>query len=160
MNIDSYLHMTPTQFIAEMERLELCPREFKLKEINCIGEGELEEECRMCWANAIKDIEFNTKLMTFEKEHMMPLNQLARIERRFKTLESERKELKQKLLESMEKHGINKFDNNLFSIKYVNPSETEVFDKASFKKDYPELYKQYTKKSKRNSSILLKLREL
>ena len=37
--IDAYRHMTPAQFIAEMERQELCPREFKLKELDCIGEG-------------------------------------------------------------------------------------------------------------------------
>lgn len=156
--IDAYRHMTPAQFIAEMERKELCPREFKLKELDCIGEGELEEECRSCWAEAIKDISFNTELVTFEKEHIMALTHLAQVEQQFKNLETERKDLKSKLLKSMEEYGVNKFDNDLFSITYVKPGEVETFDRAAFKKDYPELYDKYTKKSKRAASVLFKLR--
>lgn len=66
----------------------------------------------------------------------------------------ERKEkLTAGLLVLMEQKNIKKFTGSVVSLTRVLPTETTTFDAKAFAKDYPELYAQYVKKSKRAGSL-------
>lgn len=157
-NIDRYLHLTLDEFINHMEFEEKCPEDFGLENGNCLECGMDLNECRTCWSHAAKDISFKKELMTFEKENLMVLTHLAQIEKQFKDMDKERKNLKNNVLEQMEKHDISSFSNDVFSISYKKPSKVKTFDKDRFKEDYPELYEKYQKEINRSSSIMFKLK--
>lgn len=53
-------------------------------------------------------------------------------------------EAKKALRMAMEQHGIKSWDSGQFKATIAADSERATFDAASFKKDYPDLYKQYT----------------
>ena len=59
----------------------------------------------------------------------------------------------------MKEQGITKFEDNRISITYVAPTERVTFDSTAFKKDQPELYKQYSKSSMTKESVRIKLKE-
>lgn len=66
----------------------------------------------------------------------------------------ERKEkLTAGLLALMEAKNVKKFTGSVVSLTRVLPTETTTFDAKAFAKDYPELYAQYVKKSKRAGSL-------
>ena len=157
-NIDRYLHLTTEEFVNMMNNKEMCPEEFKLKNGDCFKCGADIDECTKCWKNAVKDIPFKNELMTFEKENLMVLTHLAQIEKQFKEMDSQRKELKSTILKSMEEYSVQSFENDIFSISCRKPSTVRTFDTNAFKKDYPELYEKYLKESTRPSSVIFKLR--
>ena len=156
--INDYKHLSINQFMDEVNLLQLCPDELQLEICSCIHKGTNKEECDKCWENAIKDIEFNNSLVQFESEHLMTLTHLAQIEKQFKDMDKERKELKNKLLESMERYGVDKFENNNFTMSRTKETTYKTFDKKSFMNDYPKLYNQYLVETTRSSSITFKLR--
>ena len=157
-NINRYLHLTIEEFIDIMNDEEKCPEDFKLQNGSCLKCGEDINECIKCWKNAVKDIQFKKELMTFEKDNLMVLTHLAQIEKQFKDMDEERRNLKNNVLEQMEKHDISSFSNDVFSISYKKPSKVKTFDKDRFKEDYPELYEAYQKEVTRSSSIMFKLK--
>lgn len=157
-NINRYLHLTLDEFIDIMNNEEMCPEEFKLENGDCFKCGTDINECTKCWKNAVKDIPFKNELMTFEKENLMVLTHLAQIEKQFKEMDSQRKELKSTILKSMEEYDVQSFDNDIFSISCRKPSTVRTFDTNAFKKDYPDLYEKYLKESTRPSSVIFKLR--
>ena len=157
-NINRYLHLTLGEFMDHMELEEKCPEDFGLENGDCLECGMDLNECRLCWSNAIKDISFKQELATFEKDNLMVLTHLAQIEKQFKDMDEERKNLKNNVLEQMEKHDISSFSNDVFSISYKKPSKVKTFDKDRFKEDYPELYEAYQKEVTRSSSIMFKLK--
>ena len=68
-NIRKYTYMSEEQFLNQMELDERCPFEFNLKSFGATcNEGKYDFECKLCWKNAITDIQFNDPLVTFEKK--------------------------------------------------------------------------------------------
>lgn len=67
--------------------------------------------------------------------------------------------VREKIVETMKAQGVTKFENEKISITYVAPTERVTFDSANFKKDQPELYKQYSKSSMTKESVRIKLKE-
>lgn len=63
-----------------------------------------------------------------------------------KELKAKLEEAKHGLRMAMEQHGLKSWDSGLFKATISVDSERNTFDSAAFKKDYPELYAQYTKK--------------
>lgn len=53
-------------------------------------------------------------------------------------------EAKKALRMAMEQHGIKTWDSGMFKATIAADSERATFDTAQFKKDHPDLYKQYT----------------
>ena len=157
-NINNYIHLTFEEFFDYTDRSELCPDLFGLENSKCCYGGDNSQECRNCWEESTKYIPFKRELITFEKESLMVLTHLAQIEKQFKDMDKSRKELKSNLLHMMEKYGVTKFSNELFTINYTKATEVSTFDKDRFKKDHPDLYEQYQKKSNRASSITFKLK--
>ena len=69
------------------------------------------------------------------------------------------KELKEKLLAEMEKHGILKIETDELLINYVAPYSKETFDSKALRKDNPDLYDQYVKIGTVSGSVRMKLKE-
>lgn len=157
-SITKYTYMSKEQFLKQMELDERCPHEFKLVSIPCLGEGENSNECMICWKNAIKNVEFNNPIVTFEKNAIGILDDLSIMEAQYQMIKAGRENLKQHLLEMMEHYGVSKFDNDKFSISYVKGSTGTTFDSTRFKKENKELYDAYQKESVRAASIRFKVK--
>ena len=68
------------------------------------------------------------------------------------------KQCKEQLRELMEKNGITKWENDEFTATIGKDSTSTTFDSTRFKKEEPELYKQFLKTSTRKGSFTLKLK--
>ena len=65
-------------------------------------------------------------------------------------------EAKTSLREAMEQHGVKSWDSGQFKATIAADSERVTFDTTAFKKDHPDLYKQYTIKKQTKGSFTLK----
>lgn len=65
-------------------------------------------------------------------------------------------EAKKALRMAMEQHGIKSWDSGQFKATIASDSERATFDTTQFKKDYPELYKQYTTRKMTKGGFTLK----
>lgn len=66
--------------------------------------------------------------------------------------------LKDGILAIMTEHNIKKYDGQRISITRKPETERMSFDTKAFKNDYPQMYEQYTTKTKTSSSILIKVK--
>lgn len=80
------------------------------------------------------------------------------LERRIKALSAERDTLKAELLEAMEEHGDESFDTGGMLVTYCAPSKRSTFDSTRFKKEQPELYKEYVKTGETKSTLRITIR--
>lgn len=62
------------------------------------------------------------------------------------------------LIETMEKSGVKKFENDDLSITYVAPYERETIDSKKLKVDLPDVAKKYTKVSTIKASVKITLK--
>lgn len=153
MNFKDY---TKNEFLAEYGH-EYCPGEIELNEFPTCSRGD-EEQCKRCWENAIKDIEFKNEVDVFKEHNLQLLDELRTAEEQYKMLKESRDNLKEQLLTQMEMYGIDKFENDRMSISYVKGSIGSKFDNTNFKKDYPDTYKKYTVPVMRAASIRFKVK--
>lgn len=74
---------------------------------------------------------------------------IAEFEKQLKALKEQEDELKQLILEEMEKQGIIKLEDETsgLSINYIAKGYIENFDKKKFREDYPDKYDDYIKMS-------------
>ena len=68
------------------------------------------------------------------------------------------KEIKQELLEAMEKHGIKKWDNELFTVTLVEETSRSKLDTKALKERFPELV-DFTSESVIKSHLKLSFKE-
>ena len=73
-------------------------------------------------------------------------------------LEAKRDAFKQQLEGMFEQYGVQKWDNDYFSITRVDGFTKETFDGKKFKEEHPKLAKQYVKQTEVNPSIRIKLK--
>lgn len=86
-------------------------------------------------------------------------SRLAEFERMAKEIKAKQDELKQRILEEMEAHGIIKIETDELTINYIAPSGRETFDSKAFRKDNPDLYDEYVKISDVSASVRMKVKE-
>jgi len=86
------------------------------------------------------------------------LNRLAEIEKAYKKMDEERDKLKADLLAAMEKHNINKWENDVMTVSYTAPTTRTSIDSKTLKKDMPEVFEKYSKTSNVKSSVRFKLK--
>lgn len=153
MNFKDY---TKNEFLQL--HLEDCPGDLKLNMLPICREGNDEEECRRCWENAIKDIEFKNEIEVFKEHNLQLLDDLRIAEEQYKMLKEGRDNLKEQLIKQMEIYGVDKFENDKMSISYVKGSIGSKFDTTKFKNDYPDTYKKYTVPAVRAASIRFKVK--
>jgi hypothetical protein len=72
------------------------------------------------------------------------------------------KELQETLKRFMVENNFKKidFDDCPVAVTYKEPSTRETFDTKRFKKDYPDLYDEYTNITDTSDSLLIKLKEV
>lgn len=75
-------------------------------------------------------------------------------------LDAERaaKEMKERLRELMEEHGVTKWECDDFVATIGKPSSSSVFDSKAFKEDHPDEYDKYLKTSERKGSFTVRLK--
>lgn len=73
-------------------------------------------------------------------------------------LEEQNANMRQAILEAMEKNSVLKFDGDLLTITYVAPTIRTIFDSKRFQEERPKTYEKYTKQSKVKSSIRIKVK--
>ena len=148
---------TKEEFLEEYS-LDRCPEDLGLPILPVCSVGEEEEECKRCWEKAIEGIEFKNPVEVFQEHNIQLLDELRIAEEQYKMLKDNRDNLKDNLLKQMEIYGVNKFENDKFSISYVKGSTGTTFDTSKFKKDYPDIFKEYSKPSVRAASIRFKVK--
>lgn len=82
-------------------------------------------------------------------------------EKEKKEIEEQEKQLREKLLEAMEKYGQDKWispDGSL-RVAYTPENEVSTFDTNKFKEEHQDLYWEYLKTSKRKPSIRITIKE-
>lgn len=154
--------MSKEEFLKYVDDEGLCPITFNLNgsidDKNC-NSGEDTEECHTCWNEALQGIKFkDDSVELFQRESLGILNQLAESEKAYKELGTQRDKLKANLLELMDKHDIDKWENDKFSVTYVKAGTTTTIDSAKVKKLHPEIFQECSKASNRKASIRFKVK--
>jgi len=85
--------------------------------------------------------------------------QIASIERTVKQLSEQESQLRSGLLELFERYGVTKWDGDEITMSYRAESTRETVDTSRLKKEQPEIYNQYIKKSTVKSSLQIKLKD-
>ena len=83
---------------------------------------------------------------------------LATREKAMKRAKEEYEQMKADLLEAMEQNGILKVDNDILSVTYVAPTESERFDSKALKEASPDLYDQFVKFTPVKASVRIKVK--
>lgn len=83
---------------------------------------------------------------------------LAELERTIKEMVEAEKELKQAILEAMERENIIKLEDENVSISYIAPFDRESFDSKAFRKDYPDIFDEYVRMTQVKPSVRIKLK--
>lgn len=152
----NYKEFTKIEFLEE--HLEDCPVEIGLNVLPICLEGASEEECKKCWENAVKDIEFKNPVELFMENNVQILDELRMSEEQYKSIKAARDNFKEQVIKQMEAYGVDKIENDKFAITYVKGSTGTTFDSAKFKKENKDLYGAYQKPSIREASIRFKVK--
>lgn len=83
---------------------------------------------------------------------------IAALKEQIKMQEAVEKEIKEKLLQSMESSAQKVIENDYIKISYIEPSERITIDKDKLNEDYPQLYERYKKVSLIAPSIRIKIK--
>lgn len=145
--------MTREEFDEFTEAEELCPDDFGL-----VNVAECFNQCESCWSTALTGITFKSAVPSLPKETLPVLQQLQELEVQAKKIDDQKTALKEDLLVAMEKHGVEKWDNEVMTVTYVKPTTRNSIDSAKLKKDMPEVAEKYSKTSNVKSSIRIKLK--
>lgn len=146
--------MTRVEFDKFTEEKELCPDQMGLINGVCaMG------QCVRCWDKALVGITFkevDKSVIPYEALNL--LCNIEKAEAEYKRLGEERDKFKSELLELMEAHGVEKWENDLVSVSYIKPGVRSSVDSKKLLKDYPEVYSDVVKNSNVKSSIRIKLK--
>lgn len=89
------------------------------------------------------------------QEAVREFAELVRTAEQYKALLEEQKV---RLKDLMEANGVKSWDTGEFRASITDASVSKTFDSTRFRKDHPDLYAEYLKESKRQSSITIKLK--
>ena len=95
----------------------------------------------------------------FEAKSLPTIQRIIELETQKKAIDEEQAELKAILLNGMAHNKIKKIGGSGGFISYREPSKTMRFDSVRFKKEQPDIYKEYTKESETAGSLIVKLSE-
>ncbi|MEY8001183.1 hypothetical protein AB8U03_13460 [Clostridium sp. Mt-5] len=134
--------MTLEEFLKYVDDEILCPNNFGLTDdaVKC-DDGNTLEICHNCWNEALKNIKFkDNALELFQKKALPTLIKLQKAEEKYKKLDEDRKKLKAKLKEEMDRYSINKWENDNFSITYIAATERSKLDSKEVKEKFPDVF--------------------
>ena len=119
------------------------------------------EEVLNAYSTLTGDTEMNELITTTNNSPIIAREiegQIAQLEAQAKAIKEKQEELRQALLEEMEKKGIVKIDGEFLTLTYVQPTEREEFNKAQFRADNPDLYDEYIKMTPVKASLRIKVK--
>lgn len=129
--------------IPKMVEVPEKPVEWVKALIECDARGEQ-------WENPEKPAVQDTSLVVPQE--------LTRAVADFLRAEKQAKEMKERLRELMEEHGVSKWENDDFVATLTAPSESTSFDTKAFKAAHPEEYEHYLKTTSRKGSFKIALK--
>ncbi len=109
-----------------------------------------------------KILQGETALVNAPQEQLIPRELVQMIFQITKQADEAKKildEMKSRLREAMEAHAVKSWDSGLFKATISTDSVSETFDSTRFKKEHPDLYKQYLKQTTRKGGFTIKLRD-
>ena len=131
-----------------------CPKNLRICCCKCEFCGTCAEACPKFEVKECEDREvIETGVEVFEAAVPTAIQNMADLLQVKKQLEEREKELKQELLEAMEKYGVKSFDTDLFRLTYVAPTTKTTIDSTKLKKEHPDIAEQYTKVSNVSASV-------
>lgn len=83
---------------------------------------------------------------------------IADLKSKQENLENINKEIKEKILATMEENGEKKFENEFISITYVASTTRTTIDSKKLKDEQPQIFEQYSKISNVKSSVRIKVK--
>lgn len=149
--------MTREEFDKFTEVEELCPSHMGLSDSNVEGMG-CKIDCSECWNNSLVGIDFKNSEGVIPYEALNLLSNIEKAEAAYKKLGEERDKFKVELLNLMEKHGVEKWENETVSVSYIKPGIRSSVDSKKLLKEYPEVYSEVIKNSNVKSSVRIKLK--
>lgn len=133
--------MTLEEFLKYVDDEEICPDDYKLSSSATCDDGGTLQTCHNCWKEALKDIKFkDTSLELFQKKALPTLIKLQKAEEKYKKLDEDRKKLKEKLKEEMDRYNINKWENENFSVTYIAATERNKLNNEEVKEKFPDVF--------------------
>lgn len=85
--------------------------------------------------------------------------ELARLLDKKNEIEEQINEIRTKILQGMEKHGLERINSERFSVSYTPAKTIMQFDSRAFRTENEELYSSYCKPKQREASIVVKRNE-
>ena len=75
------------------------------------------------------------------------------LEKQAKEIKKQQDDMKNEILDAMQKYGVLKIDNEFLKIALIPEHDAEKFDSKKFKEENPDIYDSYVKLSKVKPSI-------
>jgi len=100
-------------------------------------------------------VKYENGVMTIESAICQ---QIALFKQKALEIELLEKELKQKIKNCMEEHGVTEFENDYFKVSYRKASTRTTIDSKKLKEELPDIYEAYAKTSNVASSISLEVK--
>jgi len=98
-----------------------------------------------------------------KKKELLEANQIFKqiklIEEDIKAITIKKDEMKEVIKESMEKHDVKKFENDILTITYIAPFTRVDIDKDKLKEQYEVVYLDCLKETPVKSSVRIKVKE-
>lgn len=148
--------MTREEFDKFTEEQELCPSSFGL--LDPEGDVECSRDCFRCWNAVLVGIEFMKPKEVIPYEALNILSNIEKAEIKYKRIAEERDKFKAQLLELMESHGVEKWENEIVSVTRVKSGVRTSVDSKKLLKEFPEVYGNVIKTSNVKSSLKIKLK--
>jgi hypothetical protein len=133
--------MTLEEFLKYVDNEQQCPDDYKLIPSDTCDDGCTPQKCGDCWNTALKDTKFkDNSLVLFQEKALPILTKLQKAEEKYKKLDEDRKKLKVKLKEEMDRYNINKWENDNFSVTYIVATERSKLDSKEVKEKFPDVF--------------------
>lgn len=133
--------MTLEEFLKYVDDEDLCPDDYKLIPDTACDDGCTPQKCSDCWKEALKDTKFkDNSLVLFQEKALPILTKLQKAEEKYKKLDEDRKKLKAKLKEEMDRYSINKWENDNFSVTYIAGTERSKLNNNEVKEKFPDVF--------------------
>ena len=88
--------------------------------------------------------------VTFSEE---VCERIISLEKQAKEIKKQQDDMKNEILDAMQKYGVLKFENEFLKITFIPEHDAEKFDSKTFKEENPDVYDMYAKISKVKPSI-------
>lgn len=80
------------------------------------------------------------------------------LEKQAKEIKKQQDDMKNEILDAMQKYGVLKIDNEFLKIAFIPEHDAEKFDSKKFKEENPDIYDSYVKMSKVKPSVRITIK--